>query len=72
MLAIEQDVIAGRRGSRSTWDEGVAGVHDTGEQGVGRFIVPVRDCERTEVNIVREGSGAVNNDGAKDTVGILR
>lgn len=41
------------------------------EQIVGSAVVPVRDGEGTEINVVRERCGAVDDDGSCDTVGVL-
>lgn len=51
--AIEKDVGAGWRRSRGSRDEGVVRIIDTRKKVVRRAVVPVRDGEYAEINVVR-------------------
>ena len=70
--AVEKDIVTGRRGAWKAWNERIFCVKHTLEDLIGAAVVPVRDREWSEINIVVQRCWAVDLDRAGNAVGILR
>lgn len=71
VTAIEENIVAGRRGAGKVGNEGITGIVDAVGNLENRTIVPVRENEWSKIGVVIGGCGSLDDDGSKNTVSVL-
>lgn len=71
VFAVEQNIVTRRCGSWESRDEGVVRIVNTGQCGVDGRIVPVRDEQRAEINVIVGRRRSIDDNGTEHAVAIL-